>query len=110
MTAYSTRDHPMKHAERVTAVDWQGQAITEGTRIAYTVRIFDPKTTKQHDERREGLVVELWLNHWWGDPNPLPYAEVDEIHGHPDRVWFRRDRVTVSAGYLPTPQPEGALF
>lgn len=106
---YRTRDRPMHNAERVPEIQWQGARIVEGTTIAYDVTVFGPRE-KQSKVRCEGVVVELWLEHWWGSPHPLPYAEVDGHDGTEERVWFQRDRVSTELGFALGPAIEGGLF
>ena len=73
----TTRDprlpNPMNHARQVTQLEHDRQQYEVGQRIAYDVRVYDYKKDRTHDERREAVIVELWIEDWHG--RDLPYAE-----------------------------------
>ena len=59
----TTRDprlpNPMHHAREVTQIEYDGHPFKVGQRIAFDVRVYEPKKDRTHDERQEAVIVEL---------------------------------------------------
>ncbi len=107
----TTRDprfpNPMHHARQVTQLEHDRQQYEVGQRIAYDVRVYDYKKDRTHDERREAVIVELWIEDWHG--RDLPYAECLTDEGTASRVWFHRDKPGTPMGVTGRILPD-ALF
>ena len=107
----TTRDprlpRPMHHAREVAQLEHDGKRFEVGQRIAFDVRVYEPKKDRTHDERQEAVIAELWIEDWHG--RDLPYAECLTDEGTPSRVWFHRDKAGEPTG-VTGPVPANALF
>lgn len=95
---------PIWSAYRVAAIHWRdGVTYTVGDAIAFDVRLYGRDA---RDVRRDGVIVELWIDPWWG--GTLAYAEVLTTEGVPERAWLHRDHLgpVGTLGAI----PEGALL
>lgn len=111
MTEHADRFSPPLHAAfPVEERAWRdGVTYRVGDRIAYNVAVHDHRRSRQHTERREGTIAELWVENWWGDPLERLYAEVDQSDGHSSRVHFWRDKVGIPMGVTGV-VPDESLF
>lgn len=107
----TTRDprlpRPMDHAHQVTQLEHHGQRFEVGQRIAYDIRVYDYKKDRTHDERREAIIVELWIEDCRG--RDLPYAECLTDEDTASRVWLHRDKPGTPMGFT-GPVPTNSLF
>lgn len=96
----ATRDprfpQPMFHAQHVATLTHDGETYRTGQRIAFNVAVHDHRKSKQHTERREATISELWIEDWHG--RDLPYAECLTDNGTAARVWFHRDKAGTPMG------------
>lgn len=102
---------PIHGAEQVTSRVWRdGVEYTVSDAIAYDVQLHAYRGKERTwTERREGVIDELWVEKWWGDPRELLYAEVTQKDGNAVRVWFHRDKVGMPTG-IEGLVPAGAMF
>lgn len=102
---------PMHDAEQVASRVWRdGVEYAIGDAIAYDVQMHAFRGKERSwTERREGVIDELWVEQWWGDPRERLYAEVTQSDGAAVRVWFHRDNVGAPMG-VEGVVPDGAMF
>mgnify|MGYP001545735638 FL=1 len=101
---------PLHDAEQTQSREWRdGQRYSVGDQIAYMVSQHDARTMRTKTVRHEGVIVELWIDRWWGDPRERLYAEVISTDGNAERVHFWRDDVGYPMG-VTGEVPAGAMF
>ena len=85
---------PLNDAEEVQHRTWRdGHDYAVGELIAYNHTHHDARKMRSVTLRHEGIIAELWVDRWWGDPLERLYAEVITTDDNAERVHYWRDDV-----------------